>query len=60
MVPVYEGKNDGEPVLETAKVGTELVLKIFRFDKLGTGTHNNLLISDHGFHTNNIVNIQLF
>ncbi|MFS8025815.1 hypothetical protein Hanom_Chr16g01479551 [Helianthus anomalus] len=53
-------KNDSEPVLGTSKVGTELVLKIFRFGKSGTGTQNHLLISDHGFHTNNIVTIQLF
>ncbi|MFS8000680.1 hypothetical protein Hanom_Chr12g01181231 [Helianthus anomalus] len=53
-------KNGSEPVLGTPKVGTELVLKIFRFGKFGTGTQNNLLISDHGFHTNNIVTIQLF
>ena len=59
-VPVYEGKNGSEPVPGTPKVGAELVLKIFRFDKFGTGTQNNLLISDHGFHMNNIVTIQLF
>ncbi|KAJ0457358.1 hypothetical protein HanIR_Chr15g0772811 [Helianthus annuus] len=53
-------KNGSEPVPETLKVGTELVLKIFRFGKFGTDTHNNLFISDHGFHTNNIVTIQLF
>ncbi|MFS7941267.1 hypothetical protein Hanom_Chr05g00474241 [Helianthus anomalus] len=53
-------KNDSEPVPGTPKVGTELVLKIFRFGKFGTGTQNNLLISDHGYHTNNIVTIQHF
>ncbi|MFS7948856.1 hypothetical protein Hanom_Chr06g00564761 [Helianthus anomalus] len=53
-------KNGSELVPGTSKVGTELVLKIFRFDKFGTGTHNNLLIVDHGFHTNNIVTIQFF
>ncbi|MFS8032864.1 hypothetical protein Hanom_Chr17g01562701 [Helianthus anomalus] len=53
-------KNDGEPVPGTPKVGIELVLKIFRFGKFGTGTQNNLLISDHGVHTNNIVTILLF
>ncbi|MFS7923673.1 hypothetical protein Hanom_Chr03g00263541 [Helianthus anomalus] len=37
-----------------------LVLKNFWFGKFGTGTQNNLLISDHEFHTNNIVTIQLF
>ncbi|KAM0069383.1 hypothetical protein Hdeb2414_s0001g00001131 [Helianthus debilis subsp. tardiflorus] len=52
-------KNGSRPV-GTPKVGTELVLKIFRFGKFGTGTQNNLLIYDHGFHTNNIVTIQLF
>ncbi|MFS7946983.1 hypothetical protein Hanom_Chr06g00542681 [Helianthus anomalus] len=39
-VPVYECKNGNEPVLETPKVGTKLVLKIFRFGKFGTGTQN--------------------
>ncbi|MFS7958760.1 hypothetical protein Hanom_Chr08g00682491 [Helianthus anomalus] len=53
-------KNGSEPVPGTPKVVTELVLKIFRFGKFGTGTQNNLFISDHGFHTNNIVTIQLF
>ncbi|MFS7888952.1 hypothetical protein Hanom_Chr00s000002g01601081 [Helianthus anomalus] len=53
-------KNSSEPVLGTPKVGTEFVLKIFWFGKFGTGTQNNLLISDHRFHTNNIVTIQLF
>ncbi|MFS7909038.1 hypothetical protein Hanom_Chr01g00090141 [Helianthus anomalus] len=53
-------KNGSEPVPEMPKVGTELVLKILRFGKFGIGTQNNLLISDHGFHTNNIVTIQLF
>ncbi|MFS7971299.1 hypothetical protein Hanom_Chr09g00831121 [Helianthus anomalus] len=38
-------KNGSELVPGTPKVGTELVLKIFRFDKFGTGTQNNLLIS---------------
>ncbi|MFS7900028.1 hypothetical protein Hanom_Chr16g01427431 [Helianthus anomalus] len=53
-------KNGSEPVPIMPKVGTELVIKIFRFGKFGTGTHNNLLISNHGFHTNNIVTIQFF
>ncbi|MFS7988802.1 hypothetical protein Hanom_Chr11g01039151 [Helianthus anomalus] len=53
-------KNSSEPVPGTPKVCTELVLKIFRFGKFGTGTKNNLLISNHGFHTNNIVTIELF
>ncbi|KAF5811064.1 hypothetical protein HanXRQr2_Chr04g0177121 [Helianthus annuus] len=44
----------------TLKVGTELLLRILRFGKFGTGTQYYLLISDHGFHTNNIINIQLF
>ncbi|KAJ0468669.1 hypothetical protein HanIR_Chr14g0699221 [Helianthus annuus] len=43
----------------TPKVGTKLVM-ILRFGKFGTGTQYYLLISDHGFHTNNIINIQLF
>ena len=30
-VQVYEGKTGSEPVPGTPKVGTELVLKIFRF-----------------------------
>ncbi|MFS7912230.1 hypothetical protein Hanom_Chr02g00127491 [Helianthus anomalus] len=59
-IPVYEDKNGSEPVPVTPKVGTELVLKIFRFDKFGAGTQNNLLISDHEFHTNNSGTIQLF
>ncbi|MFS8009852.1 hypothetical protein Hanom_Chr14g01290231 [Helianthus anomalus] len=37
-VLVYEGKKGSEPVPGTPKVGTELVLKIFRFGKFGTGT----------------------
>ncbi|MFS7950341.1 hypothetical protein Hanom_Chr07g00582061 [Helianthus anomalus] len=53
-------KNGSEPVPGTPKVSTEFVLKIFRFDKFGTGTQNNLLISDHGFHMNKMVTIQLF
>ncbi|MFS7921917.1 hypothetical protein Hanom_Chr03g00242551 [Helianthus anomalus] len=53
-------KNGSEPVPGTPKVGTELVLKIFRSGKLDTGTQSNLFISDHGFHTNKIVTIQLF
>ncbi|MFS7947081.1 hypothetical protein Hanom_Chr06g00543861 [Helianthus anomalus] len=46
-------KTSSEPVLGTPKVGTELVLKIIRFGKFGIGTQYHLLISDHGFHTNN-------
>ncbi|MFS7889094.1 hypothetical protein Hanom_Chr00s000003g01602871 [Helianthus anomalus] len=53
-------KIGSEPVLGTPKVGTELVLRILRFEKFGTGTHCYLLISDHKFHMNNISNIQLF
>ncbi|MFS7918556.1 hypothetical protein Hanom_Chr03g00202571 [Helianthus anomalus] len=53
-------KNGNKPVAGTSKVGTELVLKIFWVGKFGSGTQINLLIFDHGFHTNNIVNIQLF
>ncbi|KAM0012005.1 hypothetical protein Hdeb2414_s0057g00758421 [Helianthus debilis subsp. tardiflorus] len=53
-------KNSSEPVPGVPKVSTELVLKIFRFGKFGTVNQNNLLISEHGFHTNNIVTIQLF
>ncbi|KAF5790269.1 hypothetical protein HanXRQr2_Chr09g0381201 [Helianthus annuus] len=53
-------KTGSEPVPVTPKVGTELVLKIFRFRKFDTGTQYHLLIVDHGFHTNNIITIQLF
>ncbi|MFS7970580.1 hypothetical protein Hanom_Chr09g00822621 [Helianthus anomalus] len=53
-------KIGSEPVLETQIVGTELVLRILVFGKFGTGTQYYLLIFDHGFHTNNIINIQLF
>ncbi|MFS7957810.1 hypothetical protein Hanom_Chr07g00670771 [Helianthus anomalus] len=53
-------KNSSEPVLGTPKVGTELVLRILRFGKFATSTQYYLLISNHEFHTNNIINIQLF
>ncbi|MFS8031922.1 hypothetical protein Hanom_Chr17g01551571 [Helianthus anomalus] len=53
-------KIGSEPVLGTPKVGTESVLRILRFGKYGTGTQYYLLISDHGFHTNNVINRQLF
>ncbi|MFS8006506.1 hypothetical protein Hanom_Chr14g01249991 [Helianthus anomalus] len=53
-------KIGSEPVLETPKVGTELVLRILLFGKFGIGTQYYLPISDFGFHTNNIINIQLF
>ncbi|MFS7977344.1 hypothetical protein Hanom_Chr10g00902921 [Helianthus anomalus] len=53
-------KNGSEPVPRTPKVGTELVFKIFRFGKFGIAIQNNLLFSDHGFDTKNIVDIQLF
>ncbi|MFS8025240.1 hypothetical protein Hanom_Chr16g01472651 [Helianthus anomalus] len=43
-------KTGSEPVTGTPKVGTELVLKIFRFGKFGSGTQYNLLNSDDGFH----------
>ncbi|MFS7988110.1 hypothetical protein Hanom_Chr11g01030691 [Helianthus anomalus] len=49
-----------EPVPVTPNVSTELVLRIFRFRKFGTGTHYYLLISDHVFLLNNIITIQLF
>ncbi|MFS7944909.1 hypothetical protein Hanom_Chr06g00517781 [Helianthus anomalus] len=42
-----------------AKVGTELVLNIFRFGKFSTGTQYHLLIFNHRFHVNNIITIQL-
>ncbi|MFS8012065.1 hypothetical protein Hanom_Chr14g01316401 [Helianthus anomalus] len=35
-------------------------MRIFRFRKFGTATQYYLLISDHGFHPNNIITIQLF
>ncbi|MFS7953685.1 hypothetical protein Hanom_Chr07g00621541 [Helianthus anomalus] len=50
-------KNCSEPVPGTPKVGTELLLKIFQFEKFGTDTQYHLLISDNGFHTKNIINI---
>ncbi|MFS7939222.1 hypothetical protein Hanom_Chr05g00449141 [Helianthus anomalus] len=53
-------KIGSEPVLGTPKVGTELVLRILWFRKFGTDAQYYLLISDHEFHTNNIINIQLF
>ncbi|MFS7976290.1 hypothetical protein Hanom_Chr10g00890731 [Helianthus anomalus] len=42
-------KTSSEPVPGTPKVGIELVLKIFRFENLGTSTQYHLLIFDHGF-----------
>ncbi|MFS7899277.1 hypothetical protein Hanom_Chr00s050549g01779731 [Helianthus anomalus] len=53
-------KTGSEPVPGTPNVGTELVLRIFRFRKFGTGTHYYLLISDYGFLSNNIIIIQIF
>ncbi|MFS8030097.1 hypothetical protein Hanom_Chr17g01530091 [Helianthus anomalus] len=53
-------KTGSELVPRTPKVGTELVIKIFRFGKFGTGTRYHLLISGQRFHTNNIINIQFF
>ncbi|MFS8001701.1 hypothetical protein Hanom_Chr13g01193401 [Helianthus anomalus] len=53
-------KTGSEPVPVTPKVDTELVVRIFRFRKFGTGTQYHLPISDHGFHMNNIITIQLF
>ncbi|KAF5804651.1 hypothetical protein HanXRQr2_Chr05g0199561 [Helianthus annuus] len=53
-------KTGSKPVPGTPKVGIELVPKIFRFRKFGAGTQYHFLISDHEFHTNNIINIQLF
>ncbi|MFS7996737.1 hypothetical protein Hanom_Chr12g01133321 [Helianthus anomalus] len=50
-------KNGSEPIPRTPKFGTELVLMIFRFGKFGTDTQYHLLISDHVFHTNNIITI---
>ncbi|MFS8018376.1 hypothetical protein Hanom_Chr15g01391361 [Helianthus anomalus] len=50
QLSVHEGKNRYAP-----KVGTEFLLKIFQFGKFSTGTQYHLLISDHGFHTNNII-----
>ncbi|MFS7943971.1 hypothetical protein Hanom_Chr06g00506531 [Helianthus anomalus] len=52
-------KTGSEPVPRTLKVSTELVHRIFRFRKFGTGTQYYLLISDHGFHPKNIITIQL-
>ncbi|MFS7945787.1 hypothetical protein Hanom_Chr06g00528271 [Helianthus anomalus] len=40
-------KTGSKPVPRTPKVGTELVLLIFWFDKFGTGTQYHLLISDN-------------
>ncbi|MFS7993311.1 hypothetical protein Hanom_Chr12g01092551 [Helianthus anomalus] len=53
-------KTDSELVPGAPKVGTELVLKIFRFGKFGISTEYHLLISEHGFHRNNIIPIQHF
>ncbi|MFS7923695.1 hypothetical protein Hanom_Chr03g00263781 [Helianthus anomalus] len=53
-------KTGSEPVSETPKVSTELVIKIFGFGKFGTGTQCHFLISDYKFHTNNIITIQIF
>ncbi|MFS7977499.1 hypothetical protein Hanom_Chr10g00904701 [Helianthus anomalus] len=53
-------KTGSEPVPGTANVSTELVLRIFRFRKFGTGTHYYLLLSDYGFLPKNIITIQLF
>ncbi|MFS7970631.1 hypothetical protein Hanom_Chr09g00823171 [Helianthus anomalus] len=53
-------KTGSELVPGTTNVSTELVLRIFRFRKFGTGTHYYLSISDYGFLSNNIITIQLF
>ncbi|MFS8018238.1 hypothetical protein Hanom_Chr15g01389761 [Helianthus anomalus] len=53
-------KTSSEPVPGTPKVGTKLVIRIFRFGKFGTVTQYHLLISEYGFHTNNFITIQLF
>ncbi|MFS7963849.1 hypothetical protein Hanom_Chr08g00743131 [Helianthus anomalus] len=53
-------KTDSEPLTRTPKVGTELVLMIFRFGKIGISTQYHLLISGNGFHTNNIISIKFF
>ncbi|MFS7987744.1 hypothetical protein Hanom_Chr11g01026531 [Helianthus anomalus] len=53
-------KTGSEPVPRTPKVGTELVIMIFRFGKFGTDTQYHLPISDHGFHTNNFITINVF
>ncbi|MFS7925254.1 hypothetical protein Hanom_Chr04g00282481 [Helianthus anomalus] len=52
-------KTGSESVLGTPNVSSEVVLRIFRFRKFGTGTHYYLLISDYGF-LPNIITIQLF
>ncbi|MFS7978444.1 hypothetical protein Hanom_Chr10g00915561 [Helianthus anomalus] len=48
------------PVTVPVKVSIEFVFKIFRFGKFSTSTQYHLLVSDHGFHTNNIITIKLF
>ncbi|MFS7889354.1 hypothetical protein Hanom_Chr00s000003g01605971 [Helianthus anomalus] len=53
-------KIGSEPVPRMPKVGTELVLMVFRFGKFGIDTQYHLLIYDHGFHTNNIIIINFF
>ncbi|MFS7946297.1 hypothetical protein Hanom_Chr06g00534341 [Helianthus anomalus] len=53
-------KTGSELLPGTPNVSTEVVLRIFRFRKFGSGTHYYLLISDYGFLTNNIITIQLF
>ncbi|MFS7917493.1 hypothetical protein Hanom_Chr03g00189681 [Helianthus anomalus] len=42
-------KTGNEPIPRTPKVGTELVLMIFRFGKFGTDTQYHSFISDHRF-----------
>ncbi|MFS8031553.1 hypothetical protein Hanom_Chr17g01547231 [Helianthus anomalus] len=51
-------KTGSEPLPRTPKVGTELVLMIFRLRKFGTITQYHLLIFDNEFHTNNIITIK--
>ncbi|KAM0068699.1 hypothetical protein Hdeb2414_s0002g00076091 [Helianthus debilis subsp. tardiflorus] len=40
-------------IQKTLKVGTGLSLKLFYFGKFGAATRYNLLLPDHGCHTNN-------
>ncbi|MFS8024455.1 hypothetical protein Hanom_Chr16g01463441 [Helianthus anomalus] len=53
-------KTGNKPVPRAPKVCSEFVLNIFRLEKFGTDTQYHLFISDHGFHTNNFITIQLF
>ncbi|MFS7984475.1 hypothetical protein Hanom_Chr11g00986881 [Helianthus anomalus] len=46
--------------MNSVSTDTELVPKLFRFGKYGTGTQYHLFISEDGFHPYNIITIKHF